>query len=110
MAEIDKGLPNVKRPDDEVAEVVNLEEPQTPQGPVEVTEDEDMLVVNGKGPHSIKGGSTINASNDHRIAMTFEILKLIKTGSIGKIEEELPIIKTSFPEFYQIIRSLHASF
>jgi hypothetical protein len=37
MAEIDKGLPNVKRPDDEVAEVVNLQEEEIQKGPVEVT-------------------------------------------------------------------------
>ena len=40
MADIDKGLPNVKRPDEEVAEVVNLEE-ETPKGPIEVTEEVD---------------------------------------------------------------------
>ena len=34
MADIDKGLPNIKRPEDEVAEVVNLEEPETPKCPV----------------------------------------------------------------------------
>ena len=45
MAEIDKGLPNIKRPEDEVAEVVNLEEPQTPQGPVEVIEDEEGATI-----------------------------------------------------------------
>jgi len=39
MADIDKGLPNVKRPDEEVAEIVNLQE-ETPKGPVEITEDE----------------------------------------------------------------------
>ena len=30
MADIDKGLPNVKRPDEEVAEIVNLQE-ETPK-------------------------------------------------------------------------------
>ncbi len=45
MAEIDKGLPNIKRPDDEVAEVVNLEEPETPKGPVEVIEDEEGATI-----------------------------------------------------------------
>ncbi|SVC05085.1 uncharacterized protein METZ01_LOCUS257939, partial [marine metagenome] len=35
MADIDKGLPNVKRPDEEVVDqVVNLTE-ETPKGPVE---------------------------------------------------------------------------
>jgi len=41
MAEIDKSLPNVKRPDDEVAEIVNLQETETEKGPVEITEEED---------------------------------------------------------------------
>ena len=45
MAEIDKGLPNIKRPEDEVAEVVNLEEPETPKGPVEVIEDEEGATI-----------------------------------------------------------------
>ena len=45
MAEIDKGLPNVKRPD-EVAEEVNVTEiDETPKGPVEITEDEEVATV-----------------------------------------------------------------
>ena len=38
MADIDKGLPNVKRPDEEVAAIVNLQE-ETPKGPIEITEE-----------------------------------------------------------------------
>jgi hypothetical protein len=41
MAEIDKGLPNVKRPEDQVAEVVDLKETETEKGPVEITEEDD---------------------------------------------------------------------
>ena len=44
MADIDKGLPNVKRPEDEVAEEVNLTE-ETPKGPVEITEDETGATI-----------------------------------------------------------------
>ena len=44
MADIDKGLPNVKRPEEEVAEVVNLQE-ETPKGPVEITEDETGATI-----------------------------------------------------------------
>jgi len=41
MADIDKSLPNDKRPE-EVAEEINVEEIlETPKGPVEVTEDEE---------------------------------------------------------------------
>ena len=41
MADIDKSLPNAKRPE-EVAEEINVEEIQeTGKGPVEITEDEE---------------------------------------------------------------------
>ena len=36
MADIDKTLPNIKRPEEEVAEVINLQEEETPKGPVDV--------------------------------------------------------------------------
>ena len=46
MAEIDKGLPNVKRPDEEVAEEINVTEiEETPKGPVEITEDEEGATI-----------------------------------------------------------------
>ena len=46
MAEIDKSLPNDKRPEEEVALGVDVEEIQeTPKGPVEVTEDEEGATV-----------------------------------------------------------------
>jgi len=39
MADIDKSLPNVKRPEDEVAEEIDVEEFQdTLNGPVEITD------------------------------------------------------------------------
>ena len=45
MADIDKSLPNAKRPE-EVAEEINVEEIQeTPKGPVEVTEDEEGATI-----------------------------------------------------------------
>ena len=46
MAEIDKSLPNDKRPEEEVALGVDVEEIQeTPKGPVEVTEDEEGATI-----------------------------------------------------------------
>ncbi len=47
MAEIDKSLPNDKRPDEEeVAQsVVEVLEEETPKGPVEVTEDEEGATI-----------------------------------------------------------------
>jgi hypothetical protein len=45
MAEIDKSLPNDKRPE-EVAEEINVEEiEETPKGPIEVTEDEEGATI-----------------------------------------------------------------
>ena len=45
MADIDKSLPNAKRPE-EVAEEINVEEIQeTPKGPVEITEDEEGATI-----------------------------------------------------------------
>lgn len=72
---------------------------------VNITETKDGFIINDS---HILYNTSINIENDHRIAMTFEILKLIKTGKIGDIAEELPIINTSFPEFYKIIRNLNA--
>ena len=44
MADIDKSLPNDKRPE-EVAEEVNVEEIEELKGPVEVTEDDDGATI-----------------------------------------------------------------
>ena len=44
MAEIDKSLPNDKRPE-EVAEEVNVEEIEELKGPVEVTEDDEGATI-----------------------------------------------------------------
>ena len=42
MADIDKSLPNVKRPEEEVVEEINIGEiEETPKGPVEIIEEED---------------------------------------------------------------------
>jgi len=41
MADIDKTLPNIRRPEDEVAEEINVEEIQESNGPVEITDEED---------------------------------------------------------------------
>ena len=46
MADIDKALPNADRPEDEVAEDINVEEiEETGQGPVEITEDEEGATI-----------------------------------------------------------------
>ena len=47
MADIDKSLPNDKRPEEEevAKSVVEVLEQETPKGPVEVTEDEEGATV-----------------------------------------------------------------
>jgi len=45
MADIDKALPNDKRPEDEVAEEVDVTEIEELKGPVEVTEDEEGATI-----------------------------------------------------------------
>ena len=46
MADIDKSLPNVKRPEEEVAEELDVAEiEETSKGPVEITEDEEGATI-----------------------------------------------------------------
>ena len=71
---------------------------------VNVSEKQDKLTIFGKGNQKIKGGSVIDASNDHRIAMSFAIL-----GSITEKSVEIrgaSSIKTSFPNFIDLMNSL----
>ena len=71
---------------------------------VNVSEKQDKLTIFGKGNQKIKGGSVIDASNDHRIAMYFAIL-----GSITEKSVEIrgaSSIKTSFPNFIDLMNSL----
>ena len=71
---------------------------------VSVSEKQDKLIIFGRGNQKIKGGSTIDASNDHRIAMSFAIL-----GSITEKSVEIrgaSSIKTSFPNFIDLMNSL----
>jgi len=71
---------------------------------VSVSEKQDKLTIFGKGNQKIKGGSIIDASNDHRIAMSFAIL-----GSITEKSVEIrgaSSIKTSFPNFIDLMNSL----
>lgn len=69
-----------------------------------ISEKQDKLTIFGKGNQNIKGGSIIDASNDHRIAMSFAIL-----GSITEESVEIrgaSSIKTSFPNFIDLMNSL----
>ena len=71
---------------------------------VSTTQKQDQLTVFGKGNQKIKGGSIINASNDHRIAMSFASLGSITENSIEV--RGASSIKTSFPNFIDLMNSI----
>ena len=71
---------------------------------VSTTQKQDQLTVFGKGNQKIKGGSIINASNDHRIAMSFASLGSITEKSIEV--RGASSIKTSFPNFIGLMNSI----
>ena len=52
----------------------------------------------------IKGGCTINADHDHRIAMAFNILGLVSEKPIKVLGNKS--ISSSFPNFFELINLL----
>ncbi len=73
---------------------------------VEVKVGEDMLIVNGVSSKNFEGGSEIDASNDHRIAMAFICLGLVSKKSITVHGTQS--IQTSFPNFVVLMNSIGA--
>ena len=59
-----------------------------------------------KGNRKIKGGCTIDARNDHRIAMSFNILSLVSEQPI--LIKGNKSIMTSFPGFFNSLSLLGA--
>ena len=74
---------------------------------VSVEEGEDWWAVNGNGIGTVEGGSMCQTFLDHRIAMSFLILGLSSQTPI-EIDDCLPI-KTSFPNFVDLMRDLGAN-
>jgi len=72
---------------------------------IEVLETDDSLSVQGSG--SVKGGATIEASLDHRIAMAFLVLGMAAEKPI--IIDDGATINTSFPSFTALMNGLGAS-
>lgn len=73
---------------------------------VEAEELEDGLVVNGRGPKSVRGGAQIRSQGDHRVAMSFLVLGMAAKESVTVDEAEM--INTSFPGFTECMRGLGA--
>ncbi|MGB4057341.1 MAG: 3-phosphoshikimate 1-carboxyvinyltransferase [Alphaproteobacteria bacterium] len=70
---------------------------------VELEMGEDWLTIHGNGKPP-KGGAKIKTELDHRIAMSFLVLGSVTSESI-EIDDAAPI-KTSFPNFVQLMNEL----
>ena len=75
---------------------------------VEIEEDEDTLIVHGRGPGGVTGGATAATHLDHRIAMSFLCLGL-STKKPVSIDDAGPVA-TSFPNFMPLMEKLGANF
>lgn len=75
---------------------------------VAVEEREDGLVIDGRdgAPFATNGGTTIAAELDHRIAMSFAVAGLVSRQPVT-VDDMAPV-RTSFPTFVPLIRSLGA--
>ena len=73
---------------------------------VQVEEDEDTLIVHGRGPGGVPGGATCATHIDHRIAMSFLVLGLAAKRPVS-VDDASPIA-TSFPVFEPLMRGLGA--
>lgn len=73
---------------------------------VEAEELPDGLVVNGRGPKSVRGGAEIRTHGDHRIAMSFLIMGLASKEPVTV--DDADMIATSFPGFASFMQELGA--
>lgn len=74
---------------------------------VEVEEETDAMIVHGRGADGVRGGATVSAELDHRIAMSFAVLGLAAKEPVV-IDDARPIA-TSFPSFVDLMRGVGAS-
>lgn len=72
---------------------------------VEVTEEEDGMIVHGRGGE-VPGGGTVATHLDHRIAMCFAVMGLATKRPV-EIDDAAPIA-TSFPNFIPMMSELGA--
>ncbi len=69
---------------------------------VNITSSGDNVIIEGVG--AVRGGCKIKSCGDHRIAMSFYVCSLFSEEPI-KVDS-LSSIKTSFPEFIELVRSI----
>ncbi|GHD99836.1 3-phosphoshikimate 1-carboxyvinyltransferase [Defluviimonas sp. 20V17] len=74
---------------------------------VRIEEDEDTLIVHGRGADGVPGGATCASHLDHRIAMSFLVLGLAAQKPVS-VDDGSPIA-TSFPVFEALMSGLGAA-
>ena len=73
---------------------------------VEIEEDEDTLIVHGRGSGEVPGGAAAASRLDHRVAMSFLCLGLAARNPVT-VDDAGPIA-TSFPSFRNLMTGLGA--
>jgi 3-phosphoshikimate 1-carboxyvinyltransferase len=73
---------------------------------ITVDEDEDTLIVHGRGADGVPGGAAAQTHLDHRIAMSFLVLGLAAQKPVS-VDDASPIA-TSFPVFERLMKGLGA--
>lgn len=71
---------------------------------IETQVDDDTLIIRGNGGAPIFGGVTINASRDHRIAMSAYVMGMVARNPI--IIQGADCIGSSFPNFLNVFNTL----
>ena len=74
---------------------------------VTIEEDEDTLIVHGRGPGGVPGGAVCATHIDHRIAMSFLVAGMASQRPIS-VDDASPIA-TSFPLFEGLMTGLGAT-
>jgi len=74
---------------------------------VQLEMGEDSLTIHGTGQPPA-GGATVKTALDHRIAMSFLVLGGVTKDSVA-IDDASPI-RTSFPNFMELMEDLGAKF
>ena len=71
-----------------------------------VEELEDGLIIDGTGGEPLRGGATIAARLDHRIAMSFAVAGLVSKTAVTV--DDMSPVATSFPGFTALMTGLGA--
>jgi 3-phosphoshikimate 1-carboxyvinyltransferase len=75
---------------------------------VAVQELPDGLIVEGRGLDGVRGGARVATQLDHRLAMSFLVAGLAAREPVSV--DDTTMVRTSFPSFRQLMRSLGAQF